>query len=622
MKIHKYKITSLIFAVMACLTISFPSKAQESSVENIIVPVISTVIDNNPIKRMFYDDSKVKKWYHDGERVYTSGNMVTYHIAQDTSFSEEVEYETSCLNPQNTEYINHFNGWTFVGWREDNTASDQVLDTKIMGDDPLELYAVYRKDVKVTYYNNSTNPSYASGTRYYNNGNVIDPKFTLTQIASSGWTARGWSTSNSGNAGITYNNGATFSRDSDITLYGLYQQPVTVTYYDNSSTPSYTSGTRYWAPAGYVNPTFKLNQKAVSGWTARGWSTANRGNAAITYNNGATFTASSNIALYGLYQQTITVAYYNNSTSPSYTSGIRYWAPAGAIDPTFTLIQAASSGWVARGWSTSSSGNAGITYNNGYTFSRSSNITLYGLYQRTLSATYNGNGATGGSVATQYVTQYWGPAGYINPTITLPACGFSKTDYKFTGWNYGSVGTNVTLNSNITVSAQWQQSIVRIVQNSTLCSGVSMIVGQVDNSDRYNWSQSGPSITLGSDAGSEWDQHAYLYFNVQVPAGKKVYATIRGQNLGSYIHLWESSFFMWRLSNPSTGVHETRRDILGGSRDFTNGGNTAITVDDKSVSVSGTTDIASYIGFTMNNGYYGGSGRIMRFTVVDLYYYN
>ncbi len=118
-------------------------------------------------------------------------------------------------------------------------------------------------------YNNSTSASSTSRYRYYNNGNVANPSFTLTQ-ASSSWTPRGWSTSNQGNAGITYANGATFTRDSDITLYGLYQQTVTVTYYNNSTTASTTTGTRYWAPAGSINPSFTLTQAGISGLAALG----------------------------------------------------------------------------------------------------------------------------------------------------------------------------------------------------------------------------------------------------------------------------------------------------------------------------------------------------------------
>lgn len=229
------------------------------------------------------------------------------------SYTEEADSGTSCLSPKT--FTPQKTGWSFVGWREDRTAGAGVLESKVMADSPVTLYAVFRAGVTVTYYNNSTSASSTSGYRYYNNGSVVNPSFQLTQASSGGWTARGWSTSNQGNAGITYANGAAFTRDSNVTLYGLYQQSITVTYYNNSTSASRTTGTRYWAPAGYINPSFTLTQAGLSGWTARGWSTGTAGNSGITYNNGAAFTRDSNTTLYGMYQQTITLSYNGNGAS-------------------------------------------------------------------------------------------------------------------------------------------------------------------------------------------------------------------------------------------------------------------------------------------------------------------
>lgn len=493
-------------------------------------------VNNTTLKKMTYNGQKVKKWYHNGVRVYAAGSTVTYHVDTATTYTEEVDSEATCLAPKT--FTPSKSGWTFVGWREDTTASASVLTSKVMGDTPINLYAVFSQNVTVTYYNNSTTASSTSGTRYYNNNNVANPSFKLAQASKSGWSARGWSTGTAGNSSITYKNNTSFTRDSNVTLYGmyeqgitctflsngnqtasgtryynsngqvtnasvtvpsgvgisgwswrgwsaagtttgnagvtyangatisgltagatyygLYQQTITVTYYNNSTSPSTTTGTRYYNAAGnYTNPSFTLTQAASSGWSARGWSTTNSGNAGITYNNGATFTRDSNITLYGLYQQTITVTYYNNSGSPSYAYGTRYWAPAGAIDPSFTLTQAAKSGWSARGWSTTNAGNAGVSYNNGAAFTRSSNITLYGMYYQTITLSYNGNGATSGSTAAQTGTVYWAPAGTIGATLKLASNGFTRTNYSFNGWDLGAVGASVTLTTNKTAYATW-----------------------------------------------------------------------------------------------------------------------------------------------------------------------
>ena len=136
--------------------------------------------ENTTIKKMNYNGQKVKKWYHDGVRVFTAGNVVTYYVNTNTSYQEEVDSEASCLSP--TTFTPELSGYTFVGWREDTVASGEVLSEKAMGDEPISLYAVFKKTFTLSFANNyasggATNP--VSGNQYYNNGNIVNPIVTL-----------------------------------------------------------------------------------------------------------------------------------------------------------------------------------------------------------------------------------------------------------------------------------------------------------------------------------------------------------------------------------------------------------------------------------------------------------
>lgn len=136
--------------------------------------------ENAVIKKMNYNGQKVKKWYHDGVKVFTAGNVVTYYVNTGTSYQEEVDSEASCLSP--TTFTPELSGYTFVGWREDTTASGEVLSEKVMGDEAISLYAVFKKTFTLSFANNyasggATNP--VSGNQYYNNGNVVNPVVTL-----------------------------------------------------------------------------------------------------------------------------------------------------------------------------------------------------------------------------------------------------------------------------------------------------------------------------------------------------------------------------------------------------------------------------------------------------------
>ena len=104
--------------------------------------------------KLFVGEDKVKKAYLGDTKIYSAGNIVTYRVDNGVTYQEEVDSDASCLNP--TTFTPSKSGWTFVGWREDTTASSDVLSSKIMGDEPITLYAVFRKAVTLYYYNGST----------------------------------------------------------------------------------------------------------------------------------------------------------------------------------------------------------------------------------------------------------------------------------------------------------------------------------------------------------------------------------------------------------------------------------------------------------------------------------
>ena len=54
---------------------------------------------------------------------------------------------------------------------------------------------------------------------------------------------------------------------------------------------------------------------------------------------------------------------------------------------------------------------------------------LYGRYSQTITLSYNGNGASGGSTAAQTGTRYWNTGNLANPSFALRTNGFTRTGY-------------------------------------------------------------------------------------------------------------------------------------------------------------------------------------------------
>ena len=394
---------------------------------------------NGNIKTRWYvGNVKVLKGYQGTNLVYSVGNKVTYYVDNNENYVEEVDWGNSCLSPVSFEPVK--TGWTFVGWREDNLALNSVLTDKLMGDNPVSLYAVFQKDITLTIYNGITNPAQQSGTRYYNNGTVANPKFSISPASINGWNFNGWCTSPAVDAAIIYPsiNNTEFSDSTSV--YSKYSQIITLTTYNDSSVPTAHYGTRYFNTGNYSNPRFTVTAMAKSGWNFNGWCTSPAVDAAIIYPSISNFELSANLTLYGKYSQTITLSYNGNGATSGNVetqSGTRYFNSGNYSDPSFVL---ASNGYLMTDSSFVSWSIDGATYNPGQTITLAANTVAYALwmtsiihfqyvgnYAQTFTAPYTGKyklevwGAQGGSTEGRPGNGTGGLGGYSVGNVILNA---------------------------------------------------------------------------------------------------------------------------------------------------------------------------------------------------------
>ena len=138
--------------------------------------------------------------------------------------------------------------------------------------------------------------------------------------------------------------------------------------------------------------------------------------------------------------------------------------------PTITPV----SGYTGNGFGTTNTATSATVAASGtITLSNSSNGgTYYGLQKKTVTITYNGNGATGGSTASQNCSMY--NANTIC-AITLNSNGFTRPNYNFQGYGTGTtsvthnVGTSYNFSNNTTLYAIWKVS-VNLDENRTFCT--------------------------------------------------------------------------------------------------------------------------------------------------------
>ena len=225
---------------------------------------------SHKIGTVYKGNIKIGQIYKGDKLVYQSAFRITYVIDENREYVEKVVPKKSILSP--TTFTPAKDGWTFVGWRYDTIASSTVLTDEI-STGHTTLYAVFKQDITCNFI--STNTQTASGTRYYNNGTLINATITVPSGASkSGWNWRGWSDAGvtSATASVAYANGATISEVTENqTYYGLY-------YRNCSQATSFSCGWCGTVVKSTSRPTSCPNRVCGSGTGGQKWHTASSRN--------------------------------------------------------------------------------------------------------------------------------------------------------------------------------------------------------------------------------------------------------------------------------------------------------------------------------------------------------
>ena len=133
-----------------------------------------------------YEDEatkRVTRIFVGEDRVYAAGVKVTYQIDTGYSLERTVPDREDAIAAAPDAALE---GYTFVGWRQDNSAEKKVLSEFIISsEEPVTLYAVFRKQMTIGLMPNGGTLS-ESGAKenftvycYYNNGNAQSEPTTV-----------------------------------------------------------------------------------------------------------------------------------------------------------------------------------------------------------------------------------------------------------------------------------------------------------------------------------------------------------------------------------------------------------------------------------------------------------
>lgn len=221
---------------------------------------------------------------------------------------------------------------------------------------------------------------------------------------------------------------------------------------------------------------------AISGWIFVGWREDEEADPTVLDHKTVEVDG---LHLYAVFKKNITITLQGGSSAITNT-GVRYHNNSNDESPVITLSTSALTGWNLIGYRNDMTATSAVDYTAGQSYTFDESKTIYAVFSRTITLSYNGNGATGGSTAAQTGTQYYNNGYYGNPSITLRANGFTRANsvsgteysYTFTGWNLGAAGATITISDNTTALAQWRATPtgrVFMVYNGAIQPGFSFV---------------------------------------------------------------------------------------------------------------------------------------------------
>ena len=339
--------------------------------------------------------------------------------------------------------------YTFLGWSTSKTATSATYKPGAAYTDKknITLYAVWKSNYyTITYNANGGTGAPAAQTA------IIGQAVKLSTIKPTriGYIFMGWATNQKATA-AQYATGASYTGSSSITLYAVWKEykapvikTVTVTFDANGGTGAPASVTG--AAGNVVIPKDTPTRK---NYTFLGWSTSKTATSA-TYKPGVIYRSSTSTTLYAIWKRkqiTVTFDANGGTGAPASVTG----AAGNVVIPKDTPTR---KNYTFLGWATSKTATS-ATYKPSATYTGTTNITLYAIWEQTyVTLSYDANGGTG-APSTQKVA--------IGQKVTISTTKPTRNEYKFLGWNSEKnakdaqylPNASITLKRNMVIYAIW-----------------------------------------------------------------------------------------------------------------------------------------------------------------------
>jgi uncharacterized protein (TIGR02145 family)/uncharacterized repeat protein (TIGR02543 family) len=344
-------------------------------------------------------------------------------------------------------------GYVFVGWAGNSSGTGYAyqpgVNISVSGD--ITLYAKWTPAYTVTFDGNGATGGTEPEAITVAEGSSIEFP-AKGSLEKTGYAFDGWNTSSSGTE-TNYRAGSSYSPKGNVTIYAKWIPVYTVTFDGNGATGgtvpkamTATEGSRIEFPA--------KGDLERTGYVFDSWN-ANSSGTGTNYIVGSSYIPTGNVTIYAKWLPVYTVTFDGNGAT-SGTAPVAMTATEGSSIRVPVNGNLEKTGYVFGGWNTDISG-TGTDYAAGSSYIPTGNVTIYAKWLPASTVTFDGNGATSGTVP-KPVTVADGSS------IELPAKGnLERTGYAFDSWNTDisgtgtsyAVGSSYTVAEDITLYAVW-----------------------------------------------------------------------------------------------------------------------------------------------------------------------
>lgn len=259
----------------------------------------------------------------------TNGGKSATKTSASVYYEYDVDLSVTATKAGDTGTYSNSNkdGWQFVGWNTDANATTGLSSLKMPANN-VTLYAIYKKDITLTYVDNNDSGKQTRTDKktVYNKG--TNASFSLASgRAPSGWTWVGWTKGTTPQSATV---ASPFSIIQDTTLYSEYQQKITISFVDSTQKTD-VNETRYTNSYNFdsvKNPSVKAPAIADRyQWTTLGYTLrTDCEDTNSLVKPGSTNTYKQSCILYALYSKPVTLKYdsYNFLGTLEDSTGTKY----------------------------------------------------------------------------------------------------------------------------------------------------------------------------------------------------------------------------------------------------------------------------------------------------------